>query len=92
MQIPVKFWKVIVAAVSGGIASFAFVLEQDLSEVETTEFVVPEAFQPFLVPLDLVASLAGVVFAPALLEADQFDARGPELALRAAIGRKRSRS
>lgn len=88
VQIPLKFWKVIVARVHAGIAAFGFVLEQDLSEVEMTEFVVPQAFKRFLVPLSLIAESAGVSFAAPLLDADQFDDRGPDVAIRANIGRR----
>lgn len=88
VQIPLTFWKVIVARVGGGIAAFGFVLEQDLSEVETTEFVVPQAFKRFLVPLTLIGEQAGISFAASILEADQFDDRGPEVALRANLGRR----
>lgn len=88
VQIPLKFWKVIVARVSTGIAAFGFVLEQDLSDVETAEFVVPQAFKRFLVPLELIAESAGISFGPSILEADQFDDRGPDVAVRANIGRR----
>jgi len=89
VQIPVKFWKVVVARSKEGVAAFGFLMEQDLSEVETTEFAVPEAFQPFLVPIEAIASTAGVAFGDVITTADQFDRRGPELALKASIGRKR---
>ncbi len=89
IQIPVKFWKIIVAKSIDGIAAFGFVLEQDLRDVPTTEFAVPEAFQPFMMPVDAIASLAGLVFDGAIVDADQFDRRGPELALQASIGRRR---
>lgn len=88
IQIPLHFWKVIVARVSDGIAAFGFMLEQDLSEVETTEFVVPQNFKRFLVPLTLIAEQAGITFAANILEADQFDDRGPDVAMRANVGRR----
>jgi endonuclease G, mitochondrial len=88
VQIPLSFWKVIVARAGTGIAAFGFILEQDLSEVETTEFVVPQAFRRFLVPLPLIAEQAGISFAAPVLEADQFDDRGPDVAVRANVGRK----
>lgn len=88
VQIPLSFWKVIVARAGSGIAAFGFMLEQDLSEVETTEFVVPQAFRRFLVPLTLIAEQAGISFAAPVLEADQFDDRGPDIAVRANVGRR----
>lgn len=88
VQIPLSFWKVIVARAGSGIAAFGFILEQDLSEVETTEFVVPQAFRRFLVPLPLIAEQAGISFAQSVLDADQFDDRGPDVAVRANVGRR----
>lgn len=88
VQIPLSFWKVIVARAGSGIAAFGFMLEQDLSEVETTEFVVPQAFRRFLVPLPLIAEQAGISFAQSVLDADQFDDRGPDVAVRANVGRR----
>jgi endonuclease G len=88
VQIPLVFWKVIIARAGSGIAAFGFMLEQDLSEVETTEFVVPQAFRRFLVPLALIGEQAGISFAANVLEADQFDDRGPDVAVRANIGRR----
>lgn len=90
IQIPVKFWKVIIANSKDGIAAFGFLLEQDLSDVGTTEFAVPEAFQSFMMPIDAIASLGGVVFDQSIVSADQIERRGPELALQAAVGLKRS--
>jgi endonuclease G len=86
VQVPVKFWKVIVAKAVTGLAAFGFVLEQDLSDVATTEFAVPDAFSAFLVSVDDISTMAGVTFADAIVEADQFEGRGREIALRAGVG------
>ena len=42
VKVPARFWKVIVARTEEGLAAFGFVLEQDLSDVQWEEFVVPE--------------------------------------------------
>lgn len=86
VQIPVKFWKVVVARAAVGLAAFGFLLEQDLSAVQTTEFAVPDEFRPCLLPIARIAALTGLVFADAVIEADQFTGRGREIAFQAGIG------
>jgi endonuclease G, mitochondrial len=86
VQVPVKFWKVIVARSAGGLSAFGFVLEQDLSDVATAEFAVPDAFSAFLVAIDDIGAMTGITFAEPVIEADQFDGRGREVALRAGVG------
>jgi endonuclease G, mitochondrial len=86
-RIPSRFWKVIVARVPEGIASYGFVLEQELSDVEF-EFVPTEDFVPVMYPLREITAMTGVEFDPAIVVADQFDAvRGVELIQRNGIGR-----
>ncbi len=88
VQIPARFWKVIVARVEDGIASYGFVLEQDLTGLPPVEeeFIVPENFSRMMVPLFEIERAAGVVFAPEVREADQYaDASGAELAMCAGL-------
>lgn len=81
-RIPTRFWKVIVARVEDGLATYGFILEQDVSDVQF-EFVVSEEFIPTMVRLSEIEELTGVVFDDALKEADQFDTlRGNEIAQR----------
>jgi endonuclease G len=86
VQVPVKFWKVIVARAVSGLAAYGFVLEQDLSEVTTAEFALPDAFNAFLISIEEIGAMAGVTFADAIVEGDQFEGRGREIALRAGVG------
>jgi endonuclease G, mitochondrial len=88
-KIPSRFWKVIVARVEDGIAAYAFVLEQDLKDVEW-EFTVPSEFVPHLHSLADLQDLTGVAFDKVILEADQYDStRGEEVRLRAGARRRR---
>jgi endonuclease G len=87
VQIPVRFWKVVVARSADGLAAFGFVLKQDLSDVRTEEFAVPEEFEIFMHPLSEIARVAGVVFDPGVLTADAFEERGEEVALRVRAAR-----
>jgi endonuclease G len=88
VQIPTRFWKVIMARTLDGLAAFGFVLEQDLTDVNLTEFAVPDEFARYMEPLDRIATAAGVVFAPEILAADEFENRGLEVAAQAGIGRR----
>jgi endonuclease G len=90
IQIPTRFWKVILATSADGLAAYGFMLDQDLSAMPTTEFVVPSEFQPFLVPIATIAETTGVVFAPEVVAADEFEGRGLEIAAQANIGRSRT--
>ena len=91
VQIPSRFWKVVVARVESGLASFGFVLEQDLSAMPQEEFVAPNEFKRFMMPLSEIAAMTGVVFDPAVVEADQFELRGPEIARQANLGMRERR-
>lgn len=73
-KIPSRFWKVIVADAGGALASYGFVLEQDLSTVQWEEFVVPDQFTSTLRRIGEIEEMTGVVFADVIREADQFDA------------------
>ena len=88
-KIPERYWKVIVARVDEGLASYGFVLEQDLADVDF-EFQVPSEFMPAFVPLAEIEKIAGVRFDRVVRQADQFDtARGAEIAVRSGARRKR---
>jgi endonuclease G len=89
-RIPARFWKVIISKTEEGLAAFGFVLEQDLSDVEFEEFLVPPEFAPHMFPLTDIADMAGVDFPKVVLDADQFETvRGSEVALHAGTKRKR---
>jgi endonuclease G, mitochondrial len=88
VKIPSRFWKVIVSRTADGIASYGFLLEQDLSDVPL-EFVVPDNFARYMVPLTDLQTRAGITFPALVLEADQFSTNeGAELALRAGVARR----
>jgi endonuclease G len=82
-KVPSRFWKVIVARVEEGIAAFGFVLDQDLSDVQWEEFVVPTNFEPAMTRISDIGAMTGIDFAEAVLDADQYDfVRGAELVAR----------
>lgn len=86
--VPRRFWKVVVARVSDGIASYGFVLEQDLTNV-TLEFTVSDEFIGAMYPLSEISDLTGVRFDAKVLDADQYNTlRGAEIALRSGAVRK----
>jgi endonuclease G len=52
IQIPSKFWKIIVANNGGEPAVFGFVIDQDLAEVDLhNEFVVPQVWKQYMRPI-----------------------------------------
>ena len=52
VQIPQRFWKIIVAKQDGEPAVFGFVLEQDLSDVDLyAEMAVPDAWKKYMRPV-----------------------------------------
>jgi endonuclease G len=88
-RIPTRFWKLIVSRVEGGIAVYAFVLGQDLKDVEW-EFAVPDDFVPALYPVTDLQDIAGVKFDRSIVDADQYEtSRGAEVARRAGARPKR---
>jgi len=89
VKIPSRFWKVIVARTVDGVASYGFLLEQDLSDVGFEEFLVPRKLQRLLVPLTDLQELAGLKFPKIVLNADQYEtSEGVELAFRAGVKRR----
>jgi endonuclease G len=86
VQIPKKFWKVVVAEKGGELQAFAFVLEQSLKEVPLSdeEFQITEEWEPFHVSIeDLEATLGIVRFPQVLKDADRFGTGGSEELMRA---------
>jgi len=51
VQIPKRFWKIIVAQTEDGVKAFGFMPEQDLSRVRWEEFAMPGEWQEHLVPI-----------------------------------------
>lgn len=85
VQVPVRYWKVVAAATDGKLTAYAFLLEQDLSDVPL-ELVIPDVWRELMVPVKtLERDLGGVTFPAQLKKADQSGtARGA--AVRAAAG------
>ena len=87
-KVPKRFWKLIAARTDRGLATYGFVLQQDLDAVDW-EFTVPAGFVPAMYPISDIAEMTGLVFDPAILAADQFDTvRGGELAFRCGVHRR----
>jgi endonuclease G, mitochondrial len=58
VQIPNRFWKILVANDGGAPAAFGFVLDQDLSAVELhTELVVPDGWKQYMKPIAEIEGL-----------------------------------
>ena len=84
IQIPRRYWKIVVAAGDRGPEAFGFVQEQDLSDVEL-EFALPSRWRQYMRPISEIEQL---LFGNATLEwlkqHDQFETtRGRRLAARA---------
>lgn len=72
VQIPQSFWKIIVARSAGGLQTFAFELDQDLSGVDFTELAFNGLWHTRMVRVsDLGATLGTLRFPEALRDADQ---------------------
>src|SRR5262249_47736415 len=72
VQIPARFWKLVMAEANGKLQSFAFILEQDLSNVPL-EFAVTQAWQKYLVSVNDLEALLLLRFPKVVHDADQFD-------------------
>ncbi len=95
IQIPRRFWKIVVAEKEGLLQAFAFVLEQDLTAVplENEEFQVTEDWTPFLVSIrDLEAELGGIRFPQVLKDADGSLTQSGDELLKTRKARRRPRS
>lgn len=77
VRIPKAFWKVVVARTAKGIAAYAFVLDQDLSDVPL-EFVVSSNFRRRMVSIADLEQRTGVVFDKAIHDADQWNSGDAE--------------
>jgi DNA/RNA endonuclease G (NUC1) len=85
VRIPRRFWKIVVARHGDDVATFAFILEQDLSHTDL-EFAVDEVWRERMISVpELEALLSVVTFPPELHDSDQFETEGGE-ALRARTG------
>jgi endonuclease G, mitochondrial len=72
IPVPRKYWKIVVAETNGALQSFAFVLEQDLTNVKF-EFFVPDAWKKNKIRiLDLQELIKPVKLPQVVVAADQF--------------------
>lgn len=74
VQIPERYWKIIVAQKDGKPAAFGFVLDQDLSDVDLhVEMAIPNAWKGFLHPIaEIEEYLQGLATFPSLRAWDQY--------------------
>lgn len=91
VQIPRRYWKIVVAREGDALQAFAFLLEQSLEKVPLTEeegFTVGYQWRPSLISIeDLQTWLVGFQLPKAVRDADRSgDEPGQELAKRAEIG------
>jgi endonuclease G len=78
VQIPRRFWKIVVARSGDELQSFAFVLDQDLSDTDL-EFAVDELWRTRMISLPDLGRLVDLLEFPAeLLGSDQIDAPAGE--------------
>lgn len=90
IQIPQKYWKIVVVEADSGLQSYAFVLEQNLKAVPIEEeFFVEEEWEEFLLSVQqLEETLDGISFPKEIKDADQSGtADGEELLKLAEIKR-----
>ena len=74
VQIPARFWKLVVARAESELEAFAFLLEQDLTDTEV-EFDVDAEWQAQLISIsDLEQLIPDLEFDDAIRQADQFAA------------------
>ena len=84
IQIPKRYWKLVVAEGDAGLESFAFVLEQDLRKV-VWEFSVDAKWREFMVPIAQLQDDIGLIRFPKVVrDADQFGQPGANELLRLA--------
>ncbi len=82
VQIPRKFWKVVVAKGANGPEAFGFMLEQDLAQSEL-EFIVPGQWRTFMRPISEIEGLLnGLASLSWLKKHDQFQKLQQELITR----------
>lgn len=87
-RIPSAFWKVVVAKRSDTeLVGYAFVLDQDLSDV-ALEFTVSNEFRRRMVSVAALEARTGVIFPDAVRDADVFEEdAGEAIAFRAGLER-----
>ena len=76
VQLPVEHWKVVVYRLDGQVRAKAFVLTQDLDDVEGAVPDFLDDFDTWLVPLELLEERTGLTF-PGLREAVEPDGLRP---------------
>ena len=60
IQIPDRFWKIVVFNKGGKPAAYGFILDQDLSKVNLeVEFVVPDSWKDYVRPISEIEELLG---------------------------------
>jgi endonuclease G len=85
IAIPRQFWKIVVARSDNALQTFAFLLDQDLSDTDL-EFAVDQEWRTRMVSVSDLEQLVGAAAFPQHLhESDQIDASGGD-AIRAATG------
>jgi endonuclease G, mitochondrial len=85
VAIPRQFWKIVVARSGDELQTFAFLLDQDLSDTDL-EFAVDQAWRSRMISVADLEELVGTIsFPDELRESDQIDA-GAGQAVRAEIG------
>jgi endonuclease G, mitochondrial len=78
VAIPRQFWKIVVARSGDELQTFAFLLDQDLSDVDL-EFAVDQVWRSRMISLaDLQELVPAITFPQELLDSDQIDAGGGE--------------
>jgi DNA/RNA endonuclease G (NUC1) len=91
VKIPQHYWKLVVAAQNNALQSYAFLLEQDLSDVPL-EFVVSPAWKKFMVAIADLEAMLSLRFPREVHESDQIDTpAGEHLRSTSGAGRKRKR-
>ena len=87
VQIPSRFWKLVVARGSAGLQSFGFLLKQDLKSTVWEFQVDEEQWADEFVPLTLLQREIGLIrFGKAIMSADQFGkAPGNEVVAKSGI-------
>lgn len=75
IQVPRKFWKLIVVSGNEGLEAFGFVVEQDLSDVPLhEEFAVSARWRPYLTPVvDIEQLLFGLAKLDPIKDIDAYD-------------------
>lgn len=74
IQIPSRYWKIVVVKGTSGLKAYGFILEQDVTEVTEKEFYVDENWKGIFKPIkDIAAELRGWLKLTALTACDAYD-------------------